>query len=273
MKNKMVLASFLLGANIIIGSYCICNEKCVHNHAASSNDCISYNTYGEKEYFINEYGDTVKFSENLSAKYLINNVTNFSQSFLNTYYNSCKDDGKDNDITGTCTIVACLGMVYYFGSNLNEYKIDNSSDMFIDIYDKCLSKGYTTRQDGTSKTKVNNCLTTAFSVCGSQREGNTEWYYLYDKLSDFIRNNNTPLIFDLTNHSVVACGFTSFDLSYTETYTTGMWWWKEEHTREVTTSEEFVIVNEGWGRASKSLVPTKKITNIYDGMQICYAEE
>lgn len=273
MKNKLLFTSLTIGAGLVIGS-------CFYKHgvetvdtAASSNECISYTNYSVKNYLTSEYGKIISYSENTSNKFLINNVKNFSQSDLNDYYNSIKNDGTSNDITGTCTIVGCLGMVYYFGNNLNEYVVEYYEDMFVKIYDNCLNAGYTTRQSGTSKTKVNNCLSKAFDTYYSNRSGNTEWYYLYKKLNKFIREENTPVLFDLTNHTVVACGFTTYDFSYEETYTTGSLWWKEEKTRTVSTSEEFIIVNEGWGRYSKSLVSTNRITNIYDGMQICFAEE
>ena len=87
MKNKMVLASFLLGANIIIGSYCICNEKCVHNHAASSNDCISYNTYGENVHTTSIFSFIMNGIILAMILFSGNNFKNISSKEINLFVN------------------------------------------------------------------------------------------------------------------------------------------------------------------------------------------
>lgn len=240
--------------------------------AASGDDVIRYYDENIGKYFSNKYGESVSYKENSEKKFLINNVTNFSQTYLNNYYNNYYKD-VSKKIDGTCSIVACLGMIYYYKNQKNEFQAtDTSNKMFINIMDACLDKGYTKRSGGTSNSKLNNCLTQSFKTYNSNKNGNTEWYSLYDKMKNMIENNNLPLIFDLTNHSTVACGFTSFKYTYTETYTTGSLWWKKTKTKQTNGIEEFVIVNEGWGYQTKSIIPKSMITNIFDNMQICFAE-
>lgn len=188
-------------------------------------------------------------------------VENFDQNKLNNYYNS-KVSKESDKITGTCTIVACLGMINYYAYELEEFEIpDTYEECFVKIYDAILNAGYTSKTKGTSMSKVNNCLTKAFKTYGSGHKGNTEWFYIYKKTKNKITNDKRPLIFDLTNHSTVACGFTIYNVTY-----------KNGNNENITTSEEFVIVNEGWGFETKSLVPTSKISNATKSMQICYAK-
>lgn len=272
----MKISDILIGCTAFGFSFCVLNSKIntakYNNCAASSDDCFSYTSYKVNEYFRNKYGNSVSVSENSSGKILLN-VDNFSQTALNNYYNNKKNDGSDNDVNNSCTMVACLGLANYYGNTCGEFYFGNTSDAFIKIYDSCLEKGYTTVNSGTSKSKVNNCVTQSFSTLNSDRKGNTNWWNLYDNLNESIRENRNPLIFDLTNHSTVACGITSYNYSYTETYTTGILWWKKTQQRTVNGSEEFIIVNEGWGRYTKSLIPKEKITNATSGMQVCYAEK
>lgn len=229
--------------------------------AASSDDVIRYCDQGVNSYFKKKYSNIISVREDTSEKTLVYFVENYDQTRLNNYYNS-KVSNENDKITGTCTIVACLSMITYYSYELEEFEISESNEeCFIKIYNACLNAGYTTRVKGTSMSKVNNCLTKSFKTYGSKHEGNTEWFRIYKKTKKKIENDKLPLIFDLTNHSTVACGFTTYNVTY-----------KDSSNNTITASEEFVIVNEGWGYDTKSLVPTSKISNATKSMQICFAE-
>lgn len=242
---------------------------------ASSDDVISYDISSVKRYLKDSYDNITDLKENASyiLTYNGNYVKNYSQTILNDYYNN-RDGVDSNDVTGTCTIVATLGMVNYYGNIRKEGTYGYSDgDTFVKIMDGCLDEGYTTRRSGTSKSKVNNCLSEAFDQYSISRGGNTEWYYLESKIRDFVDSKH-PVIFDVSNHSTVAVGYTSYTFKYTETYTTGTLWWKKTKTRTSSTTKKFIIVNEGWGyRNAGSLIDCDKIGNITDSMQICYAEK
>lgn len=184
---------------------------------------------------------------------------------LNAYYNNYKSLNGNDSINGTCTIVECLGLVNFYGNERDKLlKNDTSSDA-------CLDAGTTKVSSGTSASKVNNCVTESFKAYNSNRTGNTNWWYLYNNIKDEV-NGNSPIIFDSTNQSTVAVGLTSFNVTYTEDYTKGALWWKETHTRTVTKTEEFIIVNDTLGRYTKSIVPVELISNITNGMQVCWFE-
>ena len=103
-----------------------------------------------EKYFIDKYNKTVEFYEIDEDRVYIDNVDNFNQNDLNEYINKQKGFSEKEQIDGTCTIVACLGIVNYYGYVLGEAEItDSTSDMFVKIWDECYKKGYTTKKSGT----------------------------------------------------------------------------------------------------------------------------
>ena len=269
MKKNYIINNLLFVEvmTFVAGLFLIISNK-NNNTAASSDDVISYNNYYVEKYLSLSYDGINNLHEDIDNRFMIDNVKNFDQNLLNNYYNQ----NHTNQITGTCTIVACLGMINYYGNVKGEGKINDSYyETFTNIFTNCYDSGYTSLSDGTSKTKVNDCLSKSFETYNISRKGNTEWYYLESKIRDNTSNGN-PVIFDVTNHSTVVIGLTRYIFDYQETYTTGALWWKETKTRTSQSYKDFVIVNEGWGRINRSLIDCEKIKNITSGMQICYAE-
>lgn len=225
-----------------------------------------------EEYFIEKYNKTVEFNEDVDKRVCISDVENFDQNVLNDYINEQKGFKEEKDkIDGTCTIVACLGIVNYYGNVLGEAEItDSTSDMFVNIWDACKKKGYTTKKSGTENGMVNNCVSKAFDTYDISRHGNTEWYYLLKKTRKSI-DNRQPLVFDLIDHSTVAIGYTTFKYTYEKKEKYGFLGMK---TRTVTKegTESFIILNDGWkfdNSGYESYFPTSNIGNIRDGMQVC----
>lgn len=240
--------------------------------AASASNCYVYDLESATNYIESKYGDTVSnVYEVIENKVLIENVKNFNQDTLNEKYNSEYYNIHKTNISGTCTIVACLGLLNYYGNSLGEFSISESTDdAFAKIFNNCYASGYTTLTDGTADTKVNNCVTKTFSIYGSNREGDTNWWYLYDNIKDSVNSGN-PIIFDLTDHSTVVCGLTTYSFNYEKKKSSGALWWKKTWTETVSETVDFVIVNEGWGRKEKSIVPTSMIKNILSDQQVCWA--
>ena len=247
------------------------NVELENYKGATIDDCITY-AVGDVESYLKDYfeAESISATENLMNKRLID-VPNFNQKKLNEHYNFHNRDDSQGDITNTCTIVACLGLVHYFGNDLGEFYIEDkmSSNVFVKIFDHCYENGYTTRNLGTPASKVNNCLTSSFELYGSERKGNTNWYNLDVSLLENINIKNEPLILDLKKHSTVACGITTFSYSGLKKFTTGSLWWKKTEVRSISGEIAFIIVNEGLGYDTRSLVLLDKITNITDDIQVC----
>ncbi len=280
--KKRLFTAFLIVGILVLTCNCFWHNKKHETDnerltAASSSDVYVYSVDGAKNYFNTLFDSKNKMSiieahENENSKKSNENVRNFDQAELNSKYNR---DKKDNQrIDGTCSIVATLGLVDYFGKNVDYFEMsDDDSENFSKIYDACLNKNYTTRKEGTSKSKINNCVTESFSACGGDRKGNTNWWEIHNNIRDAV-SGNTPIILSLTNHSTVVVGLTSYDYTYKVLEEVGWWIW-EKHLEErtYTVSKEFVIINEGWGRETHSIVPLEKITDIRDGNQVCWAEK
>ena len=228
--------------------------------------------YNIEKYFVDKYNETVTFYEDKTLRVYIENVENFNQKKLNDYINSKKGIvDQFQKIDGTCTIVACLGLVNYYGNVLGEAEItDSNEDMFVNIWDACKKKGYTTKNSGTENGMVNNCVSKAFDIYDVSRHGNTEWYYLLKKTRKSI-DNGQPILFDLIDHSTVAIGYTTFNYSYEKKEKYGF---LNKKIRNVTKTgtESFIILNDGCRfdeSGYESYFPTSNIGNIRDGMQVC----
>ncbi len=245
-----------------------------NNTAASSEDVYDYSISGVKSYLNKIYGDGKVKNITQTSKQINEDVANFSQSDLNKNYNNRKGNvGEKDKATGTCTIVACLGLVTYF-SDIDDFDISDSYyDNYENIYDACLIKKYTTLNNGTQKNKVNNCVTESFNVNNSSRKGNTNWWELHNNIRDAV-NNNTPIILDLKNHSTVVVGLATYEYDCEKEVEVGWWFWeKRKEIQTIHESKEFVIINEGWSYSGHSIVPLELITDTWDGHQVCWAEK
>ena len=246
--------------------------------AASCDDIIYYepdNNRNVLSYFEEEYGE-----ENIYELKLISdnsyNVQNFDQGELNQTYNNeygLDENSKKKPITGTCTLVACLGVVNYYSNTLGEFESDSNTDeLYMKVVNACLNAGCTSRQDGTDDDKIDDCIDASFKRFKSSRRGDTNWYYLLDNIHDAVRWKSA-IILDLPKHSTVVRGTVKYELTYNKEYTEGMWWWKETKHKKVTETFEFVHINEGWGYKNGSLIPANKIYNIHSKQQVTWAKK
>ena len=246
--------------------------------AASCDDIIRYypdDNSNVLSYFEEEYG-----AENIYELKLISDdsyyVQNFKQSYLNEMYNNeygLNSESKKKPISGTCTLVACLGVVNYYSNTLGEFESDtNTDELYMKVVNACLNAGCTSRQNGTKASQVDDCVDASFKRFGSSRRGDTNWYYLLDNIHDAVRWKSA-LILDLPSHSTVICGTVKYELTYIKKYTEGILWWKETKKKKVTETFEFIHINEGWGYENGSLVPANKIYNINSDHQVTWAKK
>ncbi len=277
-KRKVLIGLFLL---LVIGVVSLIFIKSVETNflfkkkasPTPSKDMYNYTKEGAENYLIDIYGEgKVKNITQKSVK--INaKVANFPQDELNTNYNSRKKYSNDDKVGKTCTIVACLGLVTYF-SEIDGFEISVSCfDNYEKILDACLDKGYTTKNNGTYSSKVNNCVTESFSVNNSSRKGNTNWWELHNNIRDAV-NGNTPIILDIKDHSTVLVGLTTYEYDCEKEVEVGWWFWeKHKEVQTVHESKEFVIVNDGYSSSFRSIIPLERIKDIYNENQVCWAEK
>lgn len=225
-----------------------------------------------EKFFVEKYNKTVTFSEDTSQRVCIEGVENYSQLNMNRYINNKKNIADNyKKIDATCTMVACVELVNYYAEHVYNIEIeDTPEEMFLAIWDKCYSKGFTTKNHGTRSGMVNNCVSKAFDMYCIPRHGNTEWFYLLRKTKNSI-DKNQPVLLDLVDHSTVAKGYTTYKYSYSKTVKYGFLNIKRK-TVTVEGTENFLIVNDGWlydGPEYESLFPVSYIGSTLDGMQIC----
>lgn len=143
--NKVLIGGVSFGA-----IYCLlgCNIEYKNNNMAASGDIIYNSIFDVKNYLLEDYDEVSNLKE--LDKVCVDGMDNYSQTKLNSYCNNT----YAMDISGTCTIVACLGMVNYYGNVKNEgIYTDSPEEAFYNIYKKCYNKGYTTKKSGTSMSK------------------------------------------------------------------------------------------------------------------------
>lgn len=267
------LLSFVFVSMVLIdGGNISASQNC---ESATASDCIIYDDYHVKSSIEKNCGkDISNFKEEMSEKTLISSVTNFNQTNCNNYYNDAlTDDVESQKITGTCTIVATLSLVDYFYLKDNNTNIPaDSYETFCNIFDACLNKGYTSRTHGNNSTKANNIISQGCDVVELERKGNTNWWNIYSNLEAAIKTNKVPIYFRLDGHSTVACGLTTYSYDIKTTITTGSLWWKKTKVVTEHKIENYVIVNEGYGRISRSVISTRKITSGPNGTFVCWVE-
>lgn len=207
-----------------------------------------------EEYLTEEYADYDDVTISAGAETKID-TKNYSQSKLNSYYKSVTGD----TVSGTCSEVATLSLIEFY-SELEEFFTNSSyQDTFVDILTIALNEGYYTVDDGTQQTKLDSLVTDSFSFYGSSNEGNNDYFNLYSTICEKV-DEGVPVLFDITGHTMVACGY----VTYTTTYT-------KSNGKTKTVTDDFVIVNDGWSNDRQySYFPEALIsTNIFTRWEFC----
>ncbi len=216
----------------------------------------------KEKYGANNVVDVVQVTNNTY------DVTGYDQIEFNAYYKSV----TNKEISGTCEIIACLELLMYYDSVDNDYSVnDTPKNAYVKIFDACINDGSTTYNNGTKASWADDCVDVTFETYGSDREGNTNWYYLLDNIYDSV-NGRSPIILDIPGHSLVVCGIESYAATIKKSV--------GGKNYNTTTREEYVSVVTGWNdptdqitRFSKGMYPILKITNHSDGYQVVWAEK
>ena len=254
---------------IIFGNGIFLNESNIESNKKAR--CYNYENEGVLKYLKAKYGDVYISIITEKEKVLNDKVRNIDQNDMNRLYNE-KYIGHDSEAySGTCEIISCLELVTFFSSS-DDFDISTDSfDNYEKIFNSCMEKGYTTANNGTQKSKVNDCVTESFRVFGSERKGNTNWWELHNNIRDAV-NCNVPIILDIPNHSTVVVGLTKFEFEHEQEVEVGWWIWeKRKEIQIIRETKEFVIVNDGLSYNYRSIIPLEMITDIRDDFQVCWA--
>jgi hypothetical protein len=244
------------------------------SNAVSSDDMIEYdpNNYGYNDilnYYRNLYGEENIYNLEFVSD-VFYNVSNFNQNDMNLAYNLEYDlyspDTKD-PIDNTCALIAVTEIVDYYSNILGEFKSDSDeNELYMKVVNACLKAGCTSRQDGTEKGEIADCISAGFKRFGSKRRGDSNWYYLLDNIKDAVRWRSA-LQMSLSDHSVVVRGLLKYKLTYNKPFLNG--------TARLKTTETvtFVHISEGWGYDYGALIPADRIYNRSSGHQVTWAKK
>jgi len=209
-------------------------------------------TINQKLLYVENYG----YFYNLVYEVKLD-TTNYSQSTFNTYY---ENNNPGTDIDGTCTFIASTIMMEYYSRVKNQfdiigtfdytyystyyyntfsYDIQNEKDVFSAIYDLSNFHGYVLNSGGTLNIYHDNILEIGFDLFDSENSASNHTNpYSVIKSETYA---GRPVLFNVSNHTMVGTGYLEYNVSYTET--TGWWIWKT--TTSYTVTEGIAIINDG----------------------------
>lgn len=175
-------------------------------------------------------------------------IRNMKQSTMNYEFN----EYHGRDIGNSCTAVAVAMLMNYYGDDLNQFQIYNRYllgypieselwQLFGGVYE--LGRSYNFIEDdqsGTYNTDHSTYIDATFSAFNSPNRADSSYnvYWLIQNET----SEGRPVMFNLTNHTMVARGYVTFTVSYTET--TGWGFWKSTET--IYEDVDYIIVNHGW---------------------------
>lgn len=276
MKKKVLFSILCV---LVVGFFCtlkICANKettelnvkelnCKKKEDDDNDDIYEDSVRGARVYFEKKYGDRIESLKLQRASTY--DVPAYDQQSLNDYY----WEVKRTYITGTCEIVSCLEMLMYYDNIDNDFSVnDSSDDAFVKIFDACIKDGSTTYTDGTKARWADDCVDVTFKTYGSSRRGNTNWYYLFENISDSVNSKN-PIILDIPEHSVVVHGL--------ETYNVFLNNGNSNNSVTEKKSEQFVAIVTGWNFAGSKkafpygIYPIEKIKGNRSDYQVVWAEK
>lgn len=165
-----------------------------------------------EEYFRNH---KYKGKKGLSIK-LISSKTlssqNHNQTDLNRVYNSNHED----EIEGTCSLVAIATVVEYFGLAYSQIPED-IHQIYARVVYTAYNHGF--KGSGTNPTKIDNILTDTFAYYGVPYKGNNDYFNKKETIVNQI-NVNRPVILSMNfqepygSHTVVVFGYKTYEIKY-----------------------------------------------------------
>lgn len=167
------------------------------------------------------------------------NSPNVSQSLMNEAYNNSSK--KIVTVTGTCSEVAVLMLVksYGFASTYT------NEAAFIEIMNIAIDNNYW--KNGTAVSNIDNLATKSFTHFLSKKRGNNDILNMYNTIKSEVDEGKTS-VFSCSNHSMLAVGYISFEVSY-YTLFLNIKNWKIWHSATF----DYIIVNDGWSTATTDI--------------------
>lgn len=213
-----------------------------------------YEVYDERGNLI------VKFEHNVP-------VSNLSQTSFNTSFNHyltllALNGGDVRVVDGTCTQVAVTMLINYYGDVKNHYELENREitytnrlglnpqtfvignqlwQVFGAVHEIGIAQGVMwSDTSGTLNTSHERYINYTMDRFGSNNVSSTS-LSVYPTIKAET-SEGRPVMFNITQHTIVARGYVRFFVQYTET--TGALWWKTTvtHTKTV----DYIIVNNGY---------------------------
>lgn len=188
------------------------------------------NSLYDPEAYINSRYDVVSISVTTVE---IPSWSYSSQSSLNNVYNST----YGASINGTCGVVACTSIAYYYSTVKGYSNIPSDKDT---IFARYINDYYKiTGTEGTSSSSYKKAIPWLFSEYGySISASRVTALYKYTKLKNHA-NDGIPSTISTSgtdlygSHAMVVIGYKTYTITYDE---------------NKTTTEIYYMVDEGWGR-------------------------
>lgn len=259
-SNKFVSANTGDSGDIIFSSSSIISE--IEDNYSNKDNLTVSRIAIDYEYYGGYYGYYVPIYE----KKL--DTLDYSQTSLNSYYNITI---PNSNIGGTCTFVATTSIMEYYSRVKSEfqfnqtyskvisvpgtyqtydytysYNVQSDMDAFIAVYQLADLQGkIRANNGGTLSTSHAGILWDSYSFFGSNNTATGKLNVFDTVVSE--TNAGRPILFNVSNHTMVATGYKKYQVSYTET--TGILWWKKTVT--VNETEGVLVVNDGWGSSPR----------------------
>ncbi len=248
----MICAVLILSAAFCFSTYLssiVKGESTASEYVLQTNEAVT-------DYLDNKYYEVDSVTKQSCVKL---DVPNYSQSTLNASF--LKSTGTT--VSGTCSEVAVTSLIEYYATLEGFTTHDSYEDTFADIMQLAMDKGYWKEDVGTYQTKLDSLVTDAFALYGVSHKGNNDYYNLYKTICSSV-DSGVPVLFNIPDHTMVACGYVSLSVSYYK---------KSSSTSTTATEEDFVLCCEGWAKTNKleySLFPTDEIsTNVFTRWEYC----
>lgn len=191
-----------------------------------------YSLYDPEEYIESRY-DCVSIEESVS--YMLDDWSYSSQNQLNAYYNA----QNDASVSGTCGVVACTSIVYYYATVKGYTDIPADKNT---LFAKLIDYYGITDGEGTSSSSYKKAIPWLFSEYGySMSASRATLVNKYTKMKAKAEDG-IPTEFSTSgterygSHAMVVVGYRT----YTITYMDG--------SEEKTETETYYALDEGWGQ-------------------------
>jgi hypothetical protein len=262
-KMLIYTCSFVLTLVILISSQCDVvgatgTSSDVIDDATDIIETIERRYSGKDDLTVTQ---TVAYYETYGGSYSVPiyekklDTKNYSQYTLNQFYNN----QEQASISGTCAIVATTSIMEYYSRVKNEFQfnqeytygsvtkdVQDYRDAFVGIYKIAETGGIILPfNGGTLSPDHSVLLNRSFSFFDSNNTS-TDHLDVFDTVEDEVKAGR-PVLFNVSDHAMVATGVRKYFVSYTET--TGALWWKK--TVNVYETVGVLVVNDGWSNTDQ----------------------